>query len=57
MIETSNWGPTMTVSELIVALSKIEDQNLPLISEGCDCVGPVRGVVVSSNYVELSRSE
>lgn len=31
-------SPTMTVGELISELSK-HDPNLPVVTEGCDCVG------------------
>lgn len=37
--------PTMTVAELILALSEL-DPKLPVISEGCDCYGPVLDVIL-----------
>lgn len=35
---------TMTVAELITALQAVEDQSLPVLIEGCDCINPAKAV-------------
>ena len=53
MIKSSQ-GDTMTVGELIEALSKL-DKNLPVTTEGCDCFGAAVKVSVIDNEVLIER--
>jgi hypothetical protein len=44
--------PTMTVAELIAALQQFPHE-APVITEGCDCVGPAAGVEVEDDGVVI----
>jgi len=51
MIDMEYHGPTMTVEELIRALSHL-DPKLPVITEGCDCYGAAFSVALQSDAIQ-----
>lgn len=46
----------LTVGQLIELLKQCSNLELPVYSDGCDCVGPARGIEVYSDSVTISRS-
>ncbi len=45
----------MTVAELIAELTELP-QDVPVATEGCDCVGPCRGASLETGwYADLGR--
>ena len=52
----STQQPTMTVQQLIDALTEIEDKTREVMTEGCDCVGDLGSVEVTDSYVYLNRT-
>jgi hypothetical protein len=44
----------MTVAEL-VALLATQDQDAPVATDGCDCIGPAAGVSIVDGWVVIDR--
>lgn len=45
----------LTVRTLIEELQKIEDKDLPVLSDGCDCFGPAVAVEIFEGSAIISR--
>lgn len=60
-------GGALTVERLMALLAEVEDKQLPVQVEGCDCSGWASGIAVNPEYqfkevtypafVEISRGE
>lgn len=45
----------LTVKRLIELLEGVLDQDLPVITEGCDCNGDAGGIEVEKDYIIITR--